>query len=320
MKPNFNSRKMTQQIKKNRYDLIVITGPTATGKTRLAAELADMMDGEVISADSRQVYKGMDIGTGKDLADYVVSGRVVPAHLIDMLEPGYEFNVFEFQNHFIQAFEHIRKRGKQAFMCGGTGLYIEAALAKYRLLKVPVNQKLRKELELLSQDELVSRLENLRPLHNTTDTTERKRLIRAIEIETYNDKFPEERKDYPEFSYIIFALDFPRKEIRERITERLKNRLENGMIQEIQELIKKGLKPDQLMFYGLEYKYITQYVTGEINYDEMFGKLNTAIHQFAKRQMTWFRRMERRGFKIHWIDGSLDNSEKLLHIIKTLQK
>ncbi|MBW6480371.1 MAG: tRNA (adenosine(37)-N6)-dimethylallyltransferase MiaA, partial [Bacteroidales bacterium] len=205
-------------------------------------------------------------------------------------------------------------------MCGGTGLYIEAALAKYRLLKVPVNNKLRKELELLSQDELVSRLKKLRPLHNTTDTTDRKRLIRAIEIETYNDKHKEERKDFPEFSYIIFAIDFPRKEIRQRITERLKHRLENGMIQEIQELIKKGLKPEQLMFYGLEYKYITQYVTGEISYDEMFNKLNTAIHQFAKRQMTWFRRMERKGFKIHWIEGSLNNKEKLLQITQTLQK
>ncbi len=311
---------MIQQIKKNRYDLIVITGPTATGKTKLAAELADMMDGEVISADSRQVYKGMDIGTGKDLADYIVNGRVVPAHLVDMVEPGYEFNVFEFQNHFLKAFEHIRKRDKQAVMCGGTGLYIEAALAKYRLLKVPVNQKLRKELELLSQDELVEMLKKYRSLHNTTDTTDRKRLIRAIEIETYNDKHKEDRKDFPEFSYIIFAIDFPRKEIRQRITERLKHRVDNGMIQEIQELLKKGLKPEQLMFYGLEYKYITQYVTGEINYDEMLGKLNTAIHQFAKRQMTWFRRMEKQGFKIHWIDGSLVNSKKLLQITQTLQK
>ncbi len=320
MKQNSNYRKMKQQNKTNGYDLIVITGPTATGKTRLAAELADMMGGEVIGADSRQIYKGMDIGTGKDLADYVVNGRIVPVHLVDMAEPGYEFNVFEFQDHFFRAFEHIRKRGKQAVMCGGTGLYIEAALARYRLLKVPVNNKLRKELELLSQDELVNMLEKLRPLHNTTDTTDRKRLIRAIEIETYNDKHREEQKDFPEFSYIIFAIDFPREEIRNRITERLKTRLENGMITEVQELLKGGLKPEQLIFYGLEYKYITQYVTGEINYDEMFSKLNTAIHQFAKRQKTWFRRMERNGFKIHWIDGSLDNKEKLLQITQTLQK
>jgi tRNA dimethylallyltransferase len=311
---------MKQQNKKNRYDLIVITGPTATGKTRLAALIADMMEGEIISADSRQVYKGMDIGTGKDLADYVVNGHMVPAHLVDMVKPGYEFNVFEFQDHFFKTFEYIRKRGKQAVMCGGTGLYIEAALAKYRLLRVPVNNKLRKELELFSQDELVSRLEKLRPLHNTTDTTERKRLIRAIEIETYNDKHKEERKDFPEFSHIIFAIDFPRKEIRNRITERLRTRLESGMIIEVQELLKSGLKPEQLMFYGLEYKYITQYVTGEIDYNEMFERLNTAIHQFAKRQMTWFRRMERNGFKIHWLDGSLDNTEKLLQITQTLQK
>ncbi len=320
MKPNLNYRKMKQQNKTNGYDLIVITGPTATGKTRLAAELADMMGGEVIGADSRQVYKGMDIGTGKDLADYLVNGRIVPVHLVDMAEPGYEFNVFEFQDHFFKAFEYIRKLGKQAVMCGGTGLYIEAALAKYRLLKVPENTKLRKELELLSQDELVSKLEKLRPLHNTTDTTERKRLIRAIEIETYNDKHQAERKDFPEFSYIIFAIDFPREEIRSRITERLKTRLETGMITEVQELLKSGLKPEQLIFYGLEYKYITKYITGEISYNEMFSKLNTAIHQFAKRQMTWFRRMERNGFKIHWIDGSLDYKEKLLQINQTLQK
>jgi tRNA dimethylallyltransferase len=311
---------MTIQKKNIKYDLIVITGPTATGKTRLAAELADMVSGEVISADSRQVYQGMDIGTGKDLADYVVSGRVVPVHLVDMAEPGYEFNVFEFQNHFITAFEHIRKRDKQAIMCGGTGLYLEAALAKYRLLKVPEDPQLRRELEKLTQDELTEKLTQFRTLHNTTDTTDRNRLIRAIEIETYNAHHPNERKNFPEFSHIIFALDFPRKEIRQRITDRLKHRLENGMIQEIQDLLKKGLKPEQLMFYGLEYKYITQYVTGEISYDEMFQKLNTAIHQFAKRQMTWFRRMERQGFKIHWIDGSLSNTEKLLQITQTIRK
>ena len=320
MKPNENYKNMTHQNKPKAFDLIVITGPTATGKTRLAAELAHQLNGEIISADSRQIYKGMDIGTGKDLADYIVDGNMIPFHLVDLYNPGYEFNVFEFQNHFLQAFEHIQKRGKQAVMCGGTGLYIEAALAKYRLLKVPVNQKLRKELEQYTQEELTDKLAKLRPLHNTTDTGDRKRLIRAIEIETYNHEHPEESTPYPEFSHIIFALNFPRNEIRERITSRLKKRLENGMTEEVEQLLKNGLKPEQLKFYGLEYKYITQYVTGEIGYEEMFSKLNTAIHQFAKRQMTWFRRMERNGFKIHWIDGHLTNKEKILQIIQTIEK
>ena len=309
-----------QDIKKSPYDLIVITGPTATGKTRLAAELADIMQAEVISADSRQVYKGMDIGTGKDLADYVVSGRVVPVHLVDMVEPGYEYNVFEFQNNFLKAFGSIRQRDKQAIMCGGTGLYIEAALAKYRLLKVPVNNKLRNQLSDLTQDELVQNLASMRKLHNTTDLTDRKRLIRAIEIENYNTNHPDERKDFPEFSHIIFGVSFPRTVIRERITARLKHRLETGMLKEVEQLLKAGLKPDQLTFYGLEYNYVTQYITGEINYDEMFNLLNTAIHQFAKRQMTWYRRMERNGFNIHWVEGSLSNEQKLEYIFNTLWK
>jgi tRNA dimethylallyltransferase len=308
------------QDKKSPYDLIVITGPTATGKTRLAAELADAMKAEVISADSRQVYKGMDIGTGKDLADYVVSGRVVPVHLVDMVEPGYEYNVFEFQDNFLKIFERIRQLDKQAIMCGGTGLYIEAALAKYRLLKVPVNNKLRNQLSDLTQDELVQKLASMKKLHNTTDVTDRKRLIRAIEIETYNANHTDERKDFPEFNHIIFGISFPRKVIRERITARLKHRLENGMLKEVEQLLKSGLKPEKLTFYGLEYRYVTQYITGEINYDEMFNLLNTAIHQFAKRQMTWFRRMERNGFNIHWIEGSLNHEQKLEYIFEMLRK
>ncbi|TVQ17301.1 MAG: tRNA (adenosine(37)-N6)-dimethylallyltransferase MiaA [Bacteroidetes bacterium] len=297
------------------FDLIVITGPTATGKTRLAAELAYDLDAEIIGADSRQVYTGMDIGTGKDLADYVVEGKIIPSHLVDRVEPGYEFNVFEFQEEFFKAFQHIRKRGKQAIMCGGTGMYIEAALASYKMLKVPENKALRKKLETLTHQELVEKLETLRPLHNTTDITLRDRLIRAIEIESYQQAHMEEKVAAPDFSHIIFALNFPRDVIRERITQRLRTRLENGMVDEIQKLLKTGLKPEQLTFYGLEYKYITLYVTGEITWDEMFTKLNTAIHQFAKRQMTWFRRMEKNGFQIHWIDGMLDNSKKI-EIIK----
>lgn len=294
-----------------KYDLIVLTGPTATGKTKVAAKLAYELDGEIISADSRQVYKGMDIGTGKDLADYVVNGKIIPAHLVDMVEPGYEFNVFEYREEFDKAFSHIRKRDKQAIMCGGTGLYLEAALAGYKMLKVPENPALRKKLVAFSHDELVEKLAALKPLHNTTDTTSRERLVRAIEIETYQKDKIQERRDNPDFSHIIFALEFPRNIIRERITQRLKLRLENGMTEEVQRLLKEGLKPHQLTFYGLEYKYITQYVTGEISWDEMFRKLNTAIHQFAKRQMTWFRRMEKKGFEIHWIDGMLEDQKKL---------
>ena len=302
------------------YDLIVITGPTATGKTRIAAQLAETMQAEIVSADSRQVYKGMDIGTGKDLADYVINGKMIPVHLVDIVEPGYEFNVFEFQNHFIKAIEHIRKRDLQAIMCGGTGLYLEAALANYRLLKVPINKTLRQQLDELTQEELVENLASMKKLHNTTDITERSRLIRAIEIETFNQAHPQERKNYPEFSHIIFAITFPREILRERISTRLKNRLENGMQTEVEQLLKTGLKPQQLSFYGLEYKYVTQYVTGEIDHGEMYTKLNTAIHQFAKRQMTWFRRMERKGFTIHWVDGELSQDEKLKFIHKTISQ
>ncbi len=297
------------------YDLIVITGPTATGKTRLAAELAHHLQAEIIGADSRQVYRNMDIGTGKDMADYLVNGRMIPVHIVDMVEPGYEFNVFEFQEEFFKVFKHIKKRNIQAIMCGGTGMYIEAALAEYKMLKVPYNPSLRKELDEMAHQELVDILASLRPLHNTTDITLRERLIRAIEIETYQKQHADKENPLPPFSNIIFAIDFPRQIIRERITQRLKTRLETGMIDEIQRLLKSGIKPAQLIFYGLEYKYLTLYVTGEITYNEMFEKLNTAIHQFAKRQMTWFRRMEKKGFTINWIDGMLDNTQKI-EIIK----
>ncbi|MFW5758175.1 MAG: tRNA (adenosine(37)-N6)-dimethylallyltransferase MiaA [Bacteroidota bacterium] len=302
------------------YDLIVITGCTATGKTSLAAEMANRCNGQIISADSRQVYKDMDIGTGKDRMDYNISGKNIPVHLIDIAEPGYEYNVFEYQQDFFRAFQQIRREKAQPIMCGGTGLYIEAALAKYRLLRVPENDSLRKQLHELTITELEEKLKSLRSVHNTTDITDRNRLIRAIEIETYQKDHPGKRQLFPEFSYIIFATDYPRPVVRERITNRLKYRLENGMINEIQQLLKKGLKPDQLEFYGLEYKYITRYLTGDLTYDEMFTKLNTSIHQFAKRQMTWFRRMERKGYKIHWISGELPQEEKIRLMINQIQQ
>lgn len=294
--------------------LIVITGPTATGKTRTAAHLARALDGEIISADSRQVYRGMDIGSGKDLDDFVVDGYLVPYHLVDIVEPGYEYNVFEFLQDFEKAFQHIVKRKKQPVLCGGTGLYIDALLRGYNMVKVPEDPSLRARLSRMTMQELTEMLNRLRPLHNTTDLTSRDRLVRAIEIEDYQKQNPESQIMLPSFRHILFGIHFEREIIRQRITQRLEERLRNGMIEEIERLLHKGLKPSQLTFYGLEYRYLTLYATGEISYQEMFNKLNTAIHQFAKRQMTWFRRMERLGFKIHWIDGQLDMDARLIQM------
>lgn len=292
--------------------LLVITGPTATGKTKLAAMLGSILDGEVISADSRQVYRGMDIGSGKDQDDYVVDGLLVPYHLVDIVNPGYEYSVFEYQQDFLKAYRHILSRGKQPILCGGTGMYIEAVISGYNFREVPVNEELRKELSFLTMDELAAMLATLRPLHNTTDTDDRNRLIRAVEIAVFDKENPNKsEKTYPDVNPIIFAVHFERSQLRERITERLIKRLDEGMITEVDALLNKGLQPEQLTFYGLEYKYVTQYVTGIINKEEMVQKLNTAIHQFAKRQMTWFRRMEKKGHQIIWIDGSLPLEEKV---------
>jgi len=296
------------------FDLIVITGPTATGKTRLAALLADKYYGEIISADSRQVYKNMDIGTGKDLNDYIINNKKIPYHLIDIRNPGYEYNVYEYQNDFLKAFNLVKSNNKQAILCGGTGFYIESVLSGKRIIEVPVNKELRKELEEYSFEKLVNILASMKKLHNKTDITERKRLIRAIEIEKHKNDNEENIKNYPKFNYIIFAINFERRIIRERITYRLKKRLEEGMINEVENLMKAGLSPEKLKYYGLEYKYITEYITSEIDYDSMFKNLNTGIHQFAKRQMTWFRRMEKNGYKIHWIDGKQSDNDKIAKI------
>ncbi|HAJ98990.1 MAG TPA: tRNA (adenosine(37)-N6)-dimethylallyltransferase MiaA [Bacteroidales bacterium] len=297
--------------------LIVLTGPTATGKTRLAACVAAKCNGEIISADSRQVYRGMDIGSGKDLGDYRVGDTNIPYHLVNIANPGYEYNVFEFQQVFKLAFSDIEKRKKQAILSGGTGLYIEAVLNAYRFKKADYNQSLREELQLLSNDELEEKLSSLRTMHNSTDTTDRLRLIRAIEIEmAENDAI----SSFPKFSPIVFAIHYEREVLRNRITERLQHRLQNGMIEEISTLLGKNLQPEQLAFYGLEYRIVTQYVTGEISYKQMFETLNIAIHQFAKRQMTWFRRMERNGTTIHWIDGNMPMDEKVdMVLAKTKQ-
>lgn len=301
-------------------NLITILGPTATGKTSLAAHLAPLIGGEVISADSRQVYRGMTIGTGKDLDDYTANGIAIPYHLIDIVEPGYEYSVYEFQHDFVQVYNQIIINEKIPVLCGGTGLYIEAILKGYRLETVPVNPELRNELENFSQEKLVDKLKKTGLLHNSTDLIERKRLIRAIEIHQFNQQHPAQKKIHPKIQSINFGISFPREIIRARITERLQKRLESGMLEEVSLLLKNGLTPEQLTFYGLEYRYLTLYIIGQLSYDEMFGKLNTAIHQFAKRQMTWFRRMEKNGIFIHWIDGENQMSAKLAQILKLLPK
>ncbi len=299
---------MTSSSKAN---LICILGPTASGKTAFAASLAHFLGGEILSADSRQVYRGMDIGTGKDYADYRVGDRTVPYHLIDIVDAGSEYNVFEYQKDFYKAFSEIQGRGAIPILCGGTGLYIEAVLKGYTLLQVPVNDELRMELETKSIDSLVQRLKTFRNPHNTTDTLIRKRLVRAIEIEEFLQVNPSAVGAIPEIHPVIFGMHIDRDSRRARITLRLKQRLENGMIDEAKRLLSSGISPEMLEFYGLEYKYLSRFVTGKISYHEMFNSLNVAIHQFAKRQMTWFRKMEREGTRIHWIDANHSLEEKL---------
>lgn len=297
------------------YDLITIIGPTASGKTSLAAALAARMDAEIISGDSRQVYRRMDLGTGKDLADYVVDGKQVPFHLIDVAEPGYKYNVFEYQRDFLRAYEDIRHRGKMPLLCGGTGLYIEAVLKGYRLIPVPENPELREQLADKSLAELTDILAGYKQLHNTTDVDTVKRAIRAIEIEEYYLRQPVDAREFPAIRSLLVGVDIDRELRREKITRRLRQRLEEGMVDEVKRLLEEGIAPDDLIYYGLEYKFLTQYVVGQLSFDEMFHGLETAIHQFAKRQMTWFRGMERRGFTIHWIDATLPLEEKVENIL-----
>lgn len=299
--------------------MITILGPTACGKTDLAAHLAYYIDGEIISADSRQVYRGMDIGTGKDLADYTVNGRQIPYHLIDICDPGEKYNLFRYQQDFHKVYSDIRSRGKVPVLCGGTGLYIESVLRGYSLSPVPQNPELRKSLEGRSLAELTDILVNLKEqtgsaMHNTTDVDSCQRAIRAIEIESYNLQTPLEKRTMPPVDSLVIGVSIDRDLRRERITRRLKQRLDNGMVDEIRGLLDKGVSRDDLVYYGLEYKYVTMYAVGELSYDEMFRQLEIAIHQFAKRQMTWFRGMERRGVKINWIDSTLDMDDKIKKI------
>ena len=297
-----------------KYDLITILGPTASGKTPLAAHLADKLSAEIISGDSRQIYRRMDLGTGKDLVDYVVEGRPVPYHLIDIVEPGYKYNVFEYQRDFLKAYEDITSRGKMPILCGGTGMYIESVLKGYRLLPVPENPELRASLEGKMLEELTRILEGYKKLHNSTDVDTAKRAIRAIEIEEYYKQQPPEYREFPTLNSLIVGVDIDRELRREKITRRLKQRLEEGMVEEVRGLLAEGIPAENLIYYGLEYKFLTQYAIGELTFDEMFNRLETAIHQFAKRQMTWFRGMERRGFTIHWLDATLPMEEKVEHI------
>ena len=300
-----------------KYDLIVITGPTASGKTTLAARLSAKLSGEVISADSRQVYRRMNIGTGKDLSEYIVNNVKVPVHLIDIVEPGYKYNVFEYQHDFLRAYRDIRSRGKFPVVCGGSGLYIDSIVSGYKLLKVPPDEQLRTELGEKSMEELIDVLKGYKKLHNITDIDTRKRIIRAIEIERYYKNNPV-RSEMPKIETLVVGVKTDREVRRRKITARLKQRLEEGMLEEVKGLLDSNIDAETLIYYGLEYKYITLYLTGKISYDEMFSGLETAIHQFAKRQMTWFRSMERKGIGINWVDGEKpvnENVERILALV-----
>lgn len=290
--------------------MLAVVGPTACGKTSLAVDLALSIDGaEIISADSRQVYRGMDIGTGKDLAEYTRDGVTVPSHLLDIVDAGEKYNLFEFQHDFLKAYEDIKARGAYPVMCGGSGLYVESVLRGYRLLPVPENPDLRARLEGKSLEELTAILAGYKSLHNNTDTDSKKRAIRAIEIEEYYLSRPVEERSFPQINALVVGVSVDREVRRERISRRLRERLKEGMVDEVRALLDNGLDPEQLIYYGLEYKYLTLYLTGAMDYDDMVRGLEIAIHQFAKRQMTWFRGMEKRGVDIRWVDASLGRGQ-----------
>lgn len=300
------------------YDLIAILGPTASGKTPFAAALATELDTEIISADSRQIYRGMDLGTGKDLADYTVDGHAVPYHLIDIADPGYKYNVFEYQRDFLAAYESIKQKARLPVVCGGTGMYLEAVLKGYRLIPVPENPELRNRLAGKSLEELTEMLKRYKTLHNSTDVDTAKRAIRAIEIEEYYLRTDVAEREFPKLNSLIIGVDIDRELRREKISRRLRQRLDEGMVDEVRRLLAAGIPAEDLIYYGLEYKFLTLYATGKMSYEEMFTGLETAIHQFAKRQMTWFRGMERRGFVIHWLSATLPTEEKIKFVKQKL--
>lgn len=302
------------------YDIITIIGPTASGKTSLAVALAKDLNTEIISGDSRQVYRRMDLGTGKDLSDYRIDGMNIPYHLIDIAEPGTKYNLFQYQQDFLPVYEQIRLKGKIPILCGGTGLYVESILRGFNLVPVPENADLRVSLSGKTLDELTEILKGYKTLHNTTDVDTVNRAIRAIEIEEYMCQHPVEKRSFPALNALIIGIDVDRDVRRQRISRRLKQRLDEGMIEEVRALLKEGISADDLIYYGLEYKYLTLYVLGRLSYDEMYRQLEIAIHQFAKRQMTWFRGMERRGLKIHWLDEALSVPEKVEQIKVLMSK
>ena len=304
-----------------KYDLIAVVGPTASGKTSLAVALAKELGTEIISADSRQVYRRMDLGTGKDLSDYHVEGdRYIPYHLIDIVEPGTKYNVFEYQQDFMKVYEDMKSRELLPVLCGGTGMYVEAILKGFNLIPVPENKALREQLSDKTLQELAEILSTYKNLHNVTDLDTTKRAIRAIEIEEYKRTHQVEERPFPKLNALVVGIDVDRDTRRERITRRLKQRLEDGMLDEIRGLLAEGIPADDLIYYGLEYKFLTQYIIGELSYDDMFRKLEIAIHQFAKRQMTWFRGMEKRGIPIYWLPEKWSMEEKLKAIMQRLSK
>lgn len=307
-----------------KYKMITILGPTASGKTSLAATLAYHLDAEIISADSRQVYQGMDIGTGKDLADYTVAGKHIPYHLIDICKAGAKYNVYQYQQDFLEVYNKIKEMNKLPILCGGSGLYLEAILKGYHLSTVPPNEELRKQLNDMSHESLIQMLVEIQEqlnmkMHNSTDLDSKQRTIRAIEIGKHMLTEADPKTNFPEIPSLIIGVDIDREERRRKITTRLHQRLEEGMIEEVKQLLNQGIAPEDLIYYGLEYKFVTEHIIGKLSYDEMVRQLEIAIHQFAKRQMTWFRGMERRGIKINWINASLPMEEKI-EMIQTLYK
>ena len=303
-----------------KFDLITVLGPTACGKTKLAVALADRIGGEILSADSRQVYRGMDIGTGKDLADYEINGHHIPYHLIDIAEPGSKYNVYEFQGDFLKAYKDVVGRGVQPIMCGGTGLYLESVLRGYRLIPVPENPELRQSLQGKTLAELTEILKGYKTLHNTTDVDTTKRAIRAIEIEECYRNTPVEAGAFPSLKSLNIGIDISRDTRRELISSRLEKRINEGMVDEIKGLLDRGIPAEDLIYYGLEYKYVTLYVTGQLEYKYLLQELEVAIHQFAKRQMTWFRGMERRGIHIEWIPFEWPTEKKVDRIVELMEK
>lgn len=299
------------------FNMLVVLGSTASGKTKLAVALAQMLNGEIISADSRQVYRGLDIGSGKDLDEY----QDIKHHLIDIVDPGYEYNIFDFQQNVIDAYQEIKNKSKLAIMAGGSALYVDSILKGYRLIEVPENIALRASLATLSHDDLVNKLQQLKPnLHNTTDLIDRDRLVRAIEIAQGEHDAQGSHNGFPDLKPLIFAIRWPREVIRQRITERLKVRMEQGLIEEVAQLHAQGVSWETLYFYGLEYRFIAQHLQGQLSKNDCFQKLNSAIHQFSKKQDTWLRRLERNGTNIHWLDGDKDVLAQAVKIIANYSK